>query len=90
MLIAQEDYCCAERTEIELLMFLLDMQNMRNAIWNLVLNIVIVINKSYTDLSFVFDQKFTDSLSLFEDIIIIAKNSKQVNSFVNQNFWKFR
>lgn len=56
MLIAQEDYCCAERTEIELLMFLLG-----NAIYflsGIVLNSVIVINESYViDLSFVFDQK---------------------------------
>lgn len=58
MLIAQEDYCRAERTEFELLMFLLDMQNMRNAIWNLVLNIVIIINKS----DLFFDQKFTFTL----------------------------
>lgn len=61
MLIAQEDYCCAERTEIELLMFLLDMRNAIYFLSGIVLNSVIVINESYViNLSFVFDQKFSD------------------------------
>lgn len=61
MLIAQEDYCCAEKTEIELLMFLLDMGNAIYFLSGIVLNSVIVINESYViNLSFVFDQKFTD------------------------------
>lgn len=93
MLIAQEDYCCAERTEIELLMFLLDMGNAIYFLSGIVLNSVIVINESYViDLSFVFDQK-----RIHSPLILWWRNNKKFKtgelkyySFINQNFWKFR
>lgn len=93
MLIAQEDYCCAKRTEIELLMFLLDMGNAIYFLSGIVLNSVIVINESYViDLSFVFDQK-----RIHSPLTLWWRNNKKFKtgelkyySFINQYFWKFR